>query len=52
MKNFHDLLKKINNTNMKNKSFASLKIKSLYTNIPVSECIKRLENHFEKTNAI
>ena len=28
---------------MKNKSLASLDIKSLYTNIPVDKCIERLE---------
>ena len=33
---------------MKNKSLASLDIRSLYTNIPVSKCIKYLENHLKK----
>ena len=37
---------------MKNKSFTSLDIKSLYTNITVDRCIERLENHFRKTNII
>ena len=40
----------MNNTNMKNISLVSLDVKSLYTNIPVSNFIKYLENHFTKTN--
>ena len=37
---------------MKNKSFTSLDIKSLYTNKLVVNCIKRLENHLLKTNIL
>ena len=40
MKNSGDLLLKINNINMENKSLANLDIKSLYTFIPVNKCIK------------
>ena len=36
---------------MKNKSFACLDMKSLYTIISVNECIKLLENHLKKFNA-
>ena len=35
---------------MENKSLVSFDIKSLYTNIPVNKCIKRLEIHRKKTN--
>ena len=38
------LFNKIININMKNKSLASLDIKSQYTNITVDKYIKRLEN--------
>ena len=51
IKNYSDLLHGINNTDLKNKSLDSLVITSLYTNMPVSKCIKHLENHLKKTNA-
>ena len=35
---------------MENKSLASFDIKSLYTNIQVNKCIKRLEILLKKTN--
>ena len=35
---------------MNNKYLASLYIKSLYTNIPVDKCIKRLYNYLRKSN--
>ena len=44
IKNSGDLLRKINNINIENKSLGSLNIKLLYTNIPVNKCIKYLEN--------
>ena len=50
MKISGDLLNKINNITMGNKSFDYLGIKALYTDIPVEECIKRFKNHFKKTN--
>ena len=37
---------------MKNKSLASLDIKSVYTNIPAAKCIKLLQNHLQKTNIV
>ena len=50
IRNSGDLLNKINNLNMENKSLASLDIKSLYTNISVKKYIRRLEIHLKKTN--
>ncbi len=49
MESSSDLLYKINNINMENKSLATVDIKSLYTNIPVNKCIERLEIHHKKT---
>ena len=43
MKNTSDLLVKINNINTKNKCLSCLYMKSLYSNIPLCKCIKRLE---------
>ena len=37
---------------MKNNSFSSLDIKSLYINILVDKSIERLENHIRKTNIV
>ena len=45
-----DLLNKINNINIKNKSLLNRDIKLLYTNIHVNKGIKRLGNHLKKTN--
>ena len=49
IKNSGDLLEKINNLNMENKSLASFIIKSLNTYIPDKKCFKHLEIH-HKTN--
>ena len=48
IENSSDLLYKINNINMENKSLPSLNIKSLYTNIHVKKCIKHLQIHILK----
>ena len=41
----------MNNIYMKNQSLACLDIRSFYTNMTVSKCIKRLENYLKKNNA-
>ena len=48
-KNSSDLINKIDNLNMENKSLASIHIKLWYTNILVKNCIKRSEVHLKKT---
>ena len=50
IKNFGDLLNKINNLNMENIFLAGLDIKSFYTNIPVCKYMKCSEIHIKKTN--
>ena len=50
IKNSTDLLNKINNLNMENKSQVSLNIELLFTNISVNKSIKRSEIHLKKSN--
>ena len=45
LKNFTDLLSKIQNINMENKLTTSHDIQSLYINIPVKKCIQQLKFH-------
>ena len=51
IKNSRSLLNKLTDIDMNSKYFASLDIKSFYTNIPVDRCIECLHNHLRKFNS-
>ena len=50
VKNSSLLINKINNININYKILVRLEIESLYPNIHVSKCIKRLKKHLKKIN--
>ena len=50
IKNSGDLLNKIKNINIQNKTMNSLDIISLYTNVPIKKCLNLLLKHLKKIN--
>ena len=51
IKNSGELLEKLKNINMTNKSLTSLDVESLYTNVPVDKSISALREHLLNINA-
>ena len=49
LKNSGDLINKLKDIDMTNKSMASLDVTSLYTNIPVQNCLDLLGKHLKKS---